>query len=135
MMNTQTQPASAGVHSHHRPRWLTFVLDLLYPVRCGGCGAVGRGVWCPDCDEIARRLYPPLQTKPLSLSAPWDGHSLPVTSAAIYETPLREAIHSFKYDGVPDLAEPFAQMLRAAWQQGALKADVIVPVPLHPMRK
>jgi ComF family protein len=111
------------------------MLDLLYPERCAGCGGVGEGVWCAACNELVRRLYPPLQTKQLVLETPWEGRVLSVTSAAIYETPLREAIHAFKYDGVPDLAAPFAQMVYDAWQQSIQQAEVIVAVPLHPMRK
>jgi ComF family protein len=128
-MNAQTQPLALIAR-----RWYTFALDLLYPPRCGGCGVLGHGLWCDACDALVPRLAPPEQTKPLALSAPWEGSVILVVSATIYATPLREAIHAFKYDGVPDMALPFARLMAEGWRQTGMLVDVIVPVPLHPRR-
>jgi ComF family protein len=116
-------------------RWLMAVLDLLYPVRCGGCSKVGKGVWCESCDAAVQRLYPPLQTRPLALHTPWEAVTIDVTSAARYAEPLRDGIHTFKYDGTPDLAGSLGQLMAEAWVNGGLQADVLVPVPLHPRRR
>lgn len=116
-------------------RWLMFLLDLLYPVRCGGCEEAGQGVWCETCDARVQRLYAPLQTQPLALPPPRDAAAIDVTSAARYLSPLREAIHVFKYGGVPALAEPLSRMMIETWRRANLQADVIVPVPLHSRRR
>lgn len=118
-------------------RWLMFVLDLFYPVRCGGCEEAGKGVWCESCNAAVQRLYPPLQTQPLTLAvgAPWQATRIDVTSAAKYAEPLRDGIHAFKYDGTPDLAGPFGQLMTEAWIAGGMQADVFAPVPLHPRRR
>jgi ComF family protein len=114
---------------------VAFVLDLLYPLACAGCGKVGEGVWCAACDARVPRLMPHEQSRLIPLDTPWQSHSLRIVSGARYGAPLREAIHAFKYDGTPGLAEPLAPLLVDAWRSAALAADVIVPVPLHPRRR
>lgn len=55
-------------------------------------------------------------------------------AATLYASPLREAIHAFKYRGVARLGP-----LLGAYMAGRLRAtagfDVVVPVPLHPARE
>ena len=114
-MNTQTQPLALIAR-----RWFTFALDLLYPPRCGGCGVLGQGLWGSGCDALVQRFTPLERTRTLALSAPWEGTELFVISAAIYAPPLREAIHSFKYDGTPALAAPFAGIMAEAWRSTAV---------------
>jgi ComF family protein len=113
--------------------WIDAALDLLYPPHCGGCGCFGEGWLCPACQSRVRWLG----------SAGWleavpgaDGQRgvLPVLSVAVFAPPLREAIHGFKYDGSPQLAGPFSLLMADAWRACGLRADLIVPVPLHPSR-
>jgi ComF family protein len=115
-----------------------FILDLVYPPRCGGCGAAGRGLWCAECAALVRRLGAG-QTKRLDLDGPWSGRVVPAVSAAAYIEPLRQGIHEFKYNGTPGLARPFGLLMAAAWLDGAGAvepgADLIAPVPLHPSRQ
>ncbi len=58
-----------------------------------------------------------------------------VASGARYESPLREAIHAMKYDGVPALADKLAPLLAEAWRELRPQSDVLVPVPLHTRRQ
>jgi ComF family protein len=44
---------------------------------------------------------------------------------------LREAIHSFKYYNLPDLAIPLGELMSSYWEKNPLPAEIIVPVPLH----
>ena len=111
--------------------WLSF-LDLLYPPRCGGCGGVGQGLWCPGCQQRAKLYRGDEVRNVLPLAS---GASLTVVSAAPFGPPLREAIHSFKYEGVPQLAEAFGGLMSAAWQQAQFEVDAFVPVPLHKRRR
>ena len=149
-MNIQTQSkALAGKALASKPlaskpfstiRWFlsccaSFVLNLLYPPACAGCGAVGQGVWCATCNARVSRLTASGRRKALALDAPWQARSLTVISGVRYESPLREAIHAFKYDGTPDLAAPLSPLLLDAWRDAAMSADVLIPVPLHARRK
>ncbi|MCS7061095.1 MAG: ComF family protein [Anaerolineae bacterium] len=112
-------------------------LDMLYPPRCGGCGVVGEGFWCPGCEARTPRfgLSERLRTLEPAVEASCGSYSLSVVSAAPFTAPLREGIHEFKYNGAPQLAEPFARLMLQAWigasAGGELVVDLVVPVPLH----
>jgi len=71
-------------------------------------------------------LCPACQSTPSSLDS--------VRSVAYFESPLREAIHSFKYKNNQNLAGPLGQLLVEYMTRHPLPADVIVPVPLHASR-
>lgn len=116
-------------------------LDLVYPPRCGGCGEAGSGWWCTACDQRLTRYDAAASLHHLPLASasgqPADppAHTLRVISAALFAPPLREAIHAFKYEGVPQLAVAFGQHMAAAWRASGLSADAIVPTPLHSTRQ
>ncbi|WP_169237174.1 ComF family protein [Candidatus Roseilinea sp. NK_OTU-006] len=112
-------------------RTFAFLLDLLYPPRCGGCGKYGEGWWCTACNNRTQWLN--ARDSRVSLELP-SGQSLTVISAANFGPPLREGIHCFKYEGQPQLAEAFAAHMSAIAKANALSADGIVPVPLHATR-
>jgi len=112
-------------------RTFNFLLDLLYPPCCGGCGRVADGWWCSDCDAHA----PWLKDEEGMTTQPVEGYpDLEVISIARFEAPLREAIHCFKYDGQPQLAAVFGKRMGARWARCAQRVDAIVPVPLHASR-
>ena len=86
------------------------LLDLIFPPRCVGCGATG-AAFCGACAGKVRQPPAPRCARcdsPLA-SAPPDGLCRPcasgafapaldrVTVAALYEEPLRAAIHALKY--------------------------------------
>jgi competence protein ComFC len=110
----------------------SFVLDLLYPPCCGGCNRAGLGWWCAECD--ARTPWPAdaacMASQPLGEGYP----DLKVVSAARFDTPLREAIHRFKYEGRRQLATIFGVQMGALWARCSWPVDTIVPVPLHASR-
>lgn len=61
-------------------------------------------------------------------------------AAALYEEPLRTAIHALKYEGRPELAAPLSRYLVAVfgqtpWPNLATGIDACLPVPLHPERQ
>ena len=56
-------------------------------------------------------------------------------AAGEYEGSLREIIHAFKYDGRRSLAVPLAALIREHGAELLHRADLIVPVPLHPWRR
>ena len=56
-------------------------------------------------------------------------------SGGPYEGALRDIIHAFKYDGRRSLAIPLAGIMRNAGADLLRDADVLVPVPLHAVRR
>jgi ComF family protein len=118
------------------------LVDLFYPPRCVGCGQ-GGSLYCRACRDSVRLVVPPIC--PLC-GAPQDRRALcarcgdcpllvdGIRSTALFEGTLREAIHQFKYGYVRDLAAPLADLLIAGFPEIPVRADVIVPVPLHRRR-
>jgi ComF family protein len=67
-------------------------------------------------------------------------------SAFVFDGPIREALHRFKYQGQTALAQPLARHLADWWQQSkevstrlmpfeSEDIEAIVPVPLHSWRR
>ena len=89
---------------------------MISPPFCVHCGrGIDRGTECFLC----RSHRPAL-----------DG----LRAAAYFGGPLRDAIHSFKYNGVRELAGPLGEILYEGYQRYALSAGLLVPVPLHKAR-
>ena len=117
------------------------LLDLLYPPRCAGCRMSGH-ILCPSClAQIppllpgCRRCSGPLAPGGICLScqsAPIKLSGLRAVSA--YQEPLRSYIHALKYDGNTRLAQPLGALLVQAYCASGIRADGIVPVPLHSER-
>src|SRR6185295_8909417 len=81
-------------------------------VRCGDALASTRtsGPLCTRC-----RRHPPVFTL--------------ARSAGRYEGSLRQVIHAFKYEGRRVLAQPLADLMKAAGEPVLAGADAVVPVP------
>jgi len=122
--------------------WAKALLNLLYPPHCVVCERGGAWLcadctadvallpapWCPHCGRPtnAPQLCAACRAQPSYLMG--------IRSVGYYATPLREAVHALKYEGVRVLAEPLAELLMAFWSRSALPVSVIVPVPLHRSR-
>ena len=141
-------PAWSRTLSEGRARWGPLgnaLLDLIFPPRCAGCGQSG-SLWCPACqasvhvirDSICSHCGRPLENQRNARLCPACHRSPPeidgIRSAAMFEGPLREAIHHLKYSGRTSLATPLGALLSARWQADSPPADTIVPVPLHASR-
>jgi ComF family protein len=99
-------------------RWLG---DLLSPHRCAACSAaLGRAasVFCRACSAGIERC----------------AGGGDVIAFAHYGGALALAIQSFKYGDSPHLARPLGALLRHACRLGSVRADIVIPVPLHPKR-
>ena len=122
--------------------WLG-ALDLFFPPRCVSCRR--RGSWfCSRCyalivpieSPLCRRcgqaiasdtLCPRCQIRPPLVTG--------LRAAAYLEGPLRQAIHSFKYNGVRALAQPLGRILyEKGYAANRMSTDLVLPVPLHPAR-
>ncbi len=119
-----------------------FALDFVFPPRCAGCGADGTFL-CDSCVTTLGRALPPRCTRcwrPGVGAAcvlcqvappPFDG----LRTGYVYEGLARELVHSFKYRGLTALAAPLAGLCVDSLRDEGRPFDVLVPVPLHSMRK
>ena len=134
-----------------RRRWLEATeawLDAIFPPRCAGCGRTGshfcarcvaalrpvRPPWCASCGRSipAGDFCPDCRLDRLPLAA--------ARSAALFDGPLRHAVHQLKYRGRRSAARALAHLLLAPARSLAaagidLAPAVVVPVPLHPARE
>jgi ComF family protein len=75
---------------------------------------------------------------PYNLCYACHSHPLHVSglrAVSTYQDPLRSCIHSLKYEGNTRLAEPLGLLLAQSYRAYGMRADVIVPVPLHSERE
>ena len=98
------------------------LLDLLFPPRCGGCGAYG-APWCAAC---AGTLRTP-SASPLA--------GIPLVAAGRLDGPLQRAIHTYKYRPRPQLASVLAPALGRAIATAGVSLSALTFVPLHPRRE
>ena len=134
---------------------LRALIDIIYPPRCAVCRrflekpAGGLTALCRACADRFVPIRPPhcpVCGKPFSSGPPENRHcgaclkKRPAYAAArapyLYEGVLMEAVHRFKYGHRSALARDLGPLLSrfAADWPGARRADVILPVPLHPKR-
>lgn len=118
-------------------------VDVLFPPRCGGCDRDGER-FCASCLAEIHFLPAPV--------CDWCGYPLPpagacancrgqargslagLRSVAFFEGPLQHALHRLKYRRDVILADTLARLLAAAWTQGGVTGDLVVPVPLSAER-
>ena len=124
-------------------------LDLLFPAVCCGCSALGHAL-CPTCAQQVEPVPGPVCShcgRPLAHARAVcaDCSRLPrdplrlSRAATLHTSPMREAIHSLKYENRPELAPYLARYLVAVfaappWSGLAHTLDAVVPVPLHDER-
>lgn len=135
----------------------TFILDIIFPIYCLGCGEEGEWI-CPVCSEKIKLLEK--QACPVCgvesrtgarcfncrAKTELDGV---IAATAFFgkerqETLAKKAIHIFKYRFVKDLAGPLSEiMIRQLKKREIVKVEkviifgpdindkIIIPVPLH----
>ena len=100
-------------------------LDVLFPVRCIGCGRSGAYI-CGACLAEAKRPPPgpPPESGPLA----------DVLTPFAYEGVVRTAVQHLKYRGLRSLVPEMARLM--AWELAVTVPPpfTLVPVPLHPAR-
>jgi competence protein ComFC len=113
-------------------------LDWLYPPRCAGCGKAGAR-WCDDCQTSVKYLKGEIcpicgnigngagtcnQCKAFPL------HFSQLRSWAVYEEPLRQALHRLKYKKDLALGEALSRPLIKLLPELGWQIDYLLPVPL-----
>jgi len=128
---------------HHTRGVIQQVLDVFFPVHCAGCQRTGY-VLCPACLAQIQPLPSPICDfcgTPLSTYGVCKNcqFRLPKLSGqravSLYQEPLRSCIHALKYDGNLRLADPLGLLLAQAYRRYGMRADMMIPVPLHSERQ
>jgi ComF family protein len=108
------------------------VLERKYAAACPPCWGKVEGVprpFCPRCGfpapAIEGRCGPCRRNE-----HPFDF----ARSAALFNGPMREILHHFKYSGRVSLARPLGALLQSCMRSEPFQSRVVVPVPLHPSR-
>ena len=121
----------------------TPALDVLFPIRCLGCGAPGR-FFCPTCVQLMPRLEEPfceICADPgtegicgwcLDREPEIDGIQAPYLY--LRSSPIYKAVSLLKYRGIRALAPELADLLFKYLEGSPGKFDCIVPIVSHPSR-
>lgn len=120
----------------YRSTWSA--LDLIFPPSCGGCGRLGTR-WCDDCRQRVLVIKTPFCE---SCGIPLrDSGICPVCKAdrprfsslrswAVFDNPVRGALHRLKYRRDMGLGEALAQEMVEFVRRLNWPIDMIVPIPL-----
>jgi ComF family protein len=131
-------------------RFAGAALDTLYPPTCLACRAAteAHGALCPRCWSDMRFIERPFcerlgtpfeQDLGVGLLSPQAMADPPVFSRAravarFEDGPARKLTHRLKYSDRAELARPIARWMARAGADILADADLLVPVPLHPLR-
>jgi ComF family protein len=121
-----------------------FILDLLFPKRCVGCGEEGQWL-CKQCQKEIILVASPCcpRCNRLTSKGQFCSTCRPhtfltgVLVAAWYDQgPLKEVIHSYKYDYIGDLHKLLSPLLVSCLLKNPMPQNsLIIPVPLHRRRE
>lgn len=138
----------------------SWMLDIVFPPRCAGCGCWSKDVFCEACAATLRFIGPPcchvcgIPYDPLARGANVCAdcqdnryHRSPafdlLRCVFEFEEPVRSAVHRLKYQGKTAYAAALAAFMCAqldtppaqlpAIPRAAI--ELVVPVPLHPWRR
>lgn len=135
--------SAKGLLRYHLYQKLWTGLDWLFPPTCGGCGQVGSH-WCSNCHTRADKINSEVCMicgRPQSLDKKCDHcHYFPpryksVRSWALFDGPVREAMHNLKYKRDIALGEIFSRYLIMIVRSIGWDIDIILPVPLGVARQ
>lgn len=118
------------------------LLDLVFPTRCAGCGALG-DLFCVACRGLVQPVPPPVCIR-CGRPVQHEGRCTAcrdasfevaaIRAAAVYREPVSQAIHEFKYNGRKALSQPLGELLAAYWSGRRVSVDLVAAVPLHQRR-
>lgn len=144
---------SKVLHAEWLSLFLGGLLDLLYPHTCKYCGKDlcenGKKFICKECLDLVEYIRSPMCLKcgrPLEQAAGMEDrycgwcleqppHFHSARSAALYRPPLSVLLHRLKYQADTTVRKALAELLEAsADTRRTIKADFVIPVPLHRKR-
>jgi competence protein ComFC len=113
-------------------------IDWVYPPVCGGCGKIGIR-WCNECHQQVTRITAPIcphcgrsqpNSEVCSLCQIFPPACNSIRSWAVFQGPLRLAIHRLKYERDLSLGDTFAGFLTNLLVELDWKPDIVTAVPL-----
>lgn len=126
----------------YRYFWQT--MDWIFPPVCAGCGIQGE-VWCAECQKSIQKLndnlcdrcgYPGKFAKDECPGCnKHDPQYTKIRSCGVYKGPLKEAIHSMKYQSNLALGYFLSGLLEEKLRDENWDIDIVVPVPLSKVRQ
>ncbi|MDR0974054.1 MAG: ComF family protein [Prevotellaceae bacterium] len=126
-------------------RWLSALLGIVFPRCCTVCRCVLGGdnetYLCADClRELPRTRFHRRRDNPMRKSV--ESGAPVVKAAAFYyysaESPYAELVRQLKYQGEQWLGIALGKLIAAELSADSdffMGIDLVVPVPLHPIRK
>ncbi len=118
-------------------------LDVVFPIRCVGCGAAGRFI-CEPCAEKMPKLERPFcdtcaspgvagkcrfcRSRPLAVD------TIRAPYLYIAGSPIHAAITMLKFGGMRSVAPELAELLSEYLRERPTRFDVVMPTPSHPSR-
>src|SRR3990172_12295367 len=130
-----TGPARPVYRLH---QWLWTGIDWLYPPLCGGCGRKGDR-WCVDCRSKVQLIQPPVcyrcgqsihSCDECSNCKKAPPNFVALRSWAVFQGPVRSALHQLKYRRDIALGERLAEPLSGHFKAQGWLVDLVTPVPL-----
>ena len=118
-------------------------LEILYPLRCCGCGAHGF-VLCRECVESLRAVD---QASTCPVCGRWIGKRIMCGDCILekrgfhegyygfyFEDRLRDALHAFKFQNRKDMGKYLINLIKERIIPLSEKCDVIIPIPVTEKR-
>jgi competence protein ComFC len=115
---------------------------LLFPPECGGCGKAGSR-WCAECQQRVQILNGTL-CQVCGLPQDLDGicdtcraerpHFRALRAWAVFEDPVRKAVHKLKYRRDVALGDVLATNMADFVKDLSWPIDMVIPIPLGRQR-
>lgn len=106
---------------------LKFILDIIFPIECVGCGKSGSFV-CDNCfNKIEINKVEPFKNDLIS-----QVH----IASSYHQNTLRQLIHFFKYQYIENIGRTLSKIMISYYEKvpNKLENPIIIPVPLHKIR-
>lgn len=111
---------------------INFVLDLLFPPKCGFCGKINTDYLCKKCEIKLQNLKPKQEIQKIKK------HNFSYhIYGYLYKAEIRSKIIDYKFNDKPELSHTLAKLLLNNKKIcGFLENyDIIIPVPMYPKKQ
>ena len=115
---------------------IEYILNLIYPPKCGICGNTSKEFLCNKC-KLKLKEYELKNKKIKVLSKNKERYIDEIYSIFEYKELIRELILNYKFNNKPYLYKTFSKIiLNNEKICGFLKSyDIIIPVPIHKKKR
>lgn len=111
-------------------------LNLLFPIRCVHCGAIGEQI-CARCNPLIQWIMMPF-CQYCGIPGSTSTHHTcidrtvleQIRTATIFSGPIRKALHALKYRNNRSLANLLVTLSSPYWPIASWGIDCIVPIPM-----